>query len=53
MASIMCGEVVEGDNNLAPGAQNPTKLSYRILWTWEKVKHEPGPDNVKTFVGEL
>jgi hypothetical protein len=46
-------KIVESNNNLAPGAQDPPKLSYRVCWTWQKVKHEPGPDNVKTCVGEL
>ena len=46
-------KIVESDNDLAPRAENPAKLSYRVLRTRQKIKDESGPNNVKTRIGDI
>ena len=33
-------KIVESNNDLAPRAENPAKLSYRVLWIRQKIKDE-------------
>jgi hypothetical protein len=46
------GEIVESDNNFAAWAEKPTKFSYRLLRSWQKVEDETGPDKIETRVGK-